>query len=57
MEDVSPPKPKGIGYPKHRYFMTNEEYRKLLENALNFHKMSKDKKAIKRVEDLLKSIK
>ena len=22
MEDVSPPKPKGIGYPKHRYFMT-----------------------------------
>jgi len=37
--------------------MTNEEYKKMLENALRFHKLNKDKKNIKRVEEMLRSLK
>jgi hypothetical protein len=33
--------------------MEKQEYKKLLENALSFHKVNKDKRNIKIVKDLL----
>lgn len=35
----------------------NKEYKKMLENALRFHKTNKDKKNIAIVEDLIKRCK
>ena len=37
--------------------MNQAEYKTMLENALRFHKLSKDKKNIKRVEETLRSLK
>ena len=37
--------------------MTTDEYKTMLENALRFHKLSKDKKNIKRVTELIRSLK
>jgi hypothetical protein len=36
--------------------MEKQEYKKLLENALSFHKVNKDKKAIERVTNLLEGL-
>jgi hypothetical protein len=37
--------------------MDKQQYKRFLENALNFHKVEKDKIAIKKCEDDLKRLK
>ena len=37
--------------------MNPAEYKTMLENALRFHKLNKDKKNVKRVTELLRSLK